>query len=108
MIRIAFAVIISAFSLRQRNCCLLHDQTTNNGAKSHQAKAQRPTNCIDLNGVPQISARIAGAEPAPVVKEPTYSLPTTGPYDGPTLGMTKSDPGMKLPAPTIGYHWQLR
>jgi hypothetical protein len=48
-------------------------------------------------GVPQISARTAGVAPAPVVKELSYSLPTTGPYEGPTLGMTKPDP-----APTIG------
>lgn len=62
--------------------------------------------CVNLGGVPQISANIVAAEPAPAVKSPTPADPTSTAYQGPTLGMTKPDPGVK-PVPTVGFKWSL-
>ena len=64
--------------------------------------------CLDLGVVPAISRNIVSAEPVPAAKAPAYSLPTTGPYEGPILGMTKPDPGVRLPTPTVGYKWALQ
>jgi hypothetical protein len=62
-------------------------------------------NCVDLNAVPQIGAQIVAREPAPA-KAPGYQPPATLKYEGPTVGMTKLDPGVR-PAPTVGYKWNL-
>jgi hypothetical protein len=108
MIRIAFAVFVGTFLAGGSAIAACSgDQPTNNHAKARQTKPGAPSDCIDLNAVPQISANVVASEPAPVAKQPTYSSPTTL-YEGPTLGLTKPDPGMKMPAPTIGYHWQLQ
>jgi hypothetical protein len=73
---------------------------------SHQAKARpQADDCVDLGGVPQISANIVAAEPAPAVKAPTSPVPAPTPYEGPTLGMAK--PSFRS-VPTIGYHWNLQ
>jgi hypothetical protein len=110
MIRIVFAVFIGTF-LAGGNAIA----ACTNAPPSNSHTKPRPTKppsasdyCLDLNAVPQISANVVATEPAPTAKQPTYSLPTEGPYEGPTLGVTKPDPGMKLPAPTVGYHWQLQ
>jgi hypothetical protein len=110
MIRIAFAVFIGTFLAGgSAIAACANNQPSNSHAKQHPPKAQSTSDyCLDLNAVPQISANVVATEPAPAVKQPSYSLPTSGPYEGPTLGVTKPDPGMKLPAPTIGYHWQLQ
>ena len=63
-------------------------------------------NCVDLNAVPQISANVVAAEPTVPVAKSTYTPPASTQYEGPTLGMTKSDPGVR-PTPTVGYHWSL-
>jgi len=77
------------------------------GAETRQAKKHPPAdNCLNLTAVPQISAGVVAAEPAPAVKQPGYTAPTESPYQGPTLGMSKPDPGVK-PIPTVGYHWSL-
>jgi hypothetical protein len=78
-------------------------------SKAHSAKTHtQATNCVNLSAVPQISAQVVAGEPAPpVVKAPAYADPTPAGYEGPTLGLTKPDPGVR-PAPTIGYHWQLQ
>jgi hypothetical protein len=77
---------------------------------SHQkpaAKAQKPAaGCFDLNGLPQISANIVAIEPLPAPKRATPFDLGDKPYTGPSLGLTKPDPGVK-PAPTVGYHWSL-
>jgi hypothetical protein len=73
---------------------------------SRQAKAHpQADDCVNLGGVPQISANIVAAEPAPAVKAPTSPVPAATPYEGPTLGMAK--PGVRS-VPTIGYHWNLQ
>jgi hypothetical protein len=78
-----------------------------NPPKSHPAKKREPADsCVNLSAVPQISATIVAAEPAPAAKTSTYSDPTPAHYQGPTLGMSKPDPGVR-PIPTIGYHWSL-
>jgi hypothetical protein len=83
--------------------CLSHPAKTH-AAKSH---AQADT-CVDLNTVPQISAQIVGREPAAPAAKPAYEPPSTPAlYEGPTLGMTKPDPGVR-PTPTVGYHWNLQ
>jgi hypothetical protein len=89
---------------------------------SHQAKARpQADGCVDLGGVPQISANIVGAEPAPAVKAPTSPVAAPTASEGPTMGMAK--PGVPrgsegltvgMPkqdvtsVPTIGYHWNLQ
>ena len=77
--------------------------------KTHPPSKPHPqaNNCVDLNAVPQISEHVVAAEPpVPPSKAPAYVAPTPAQYEGPTLGMTKPDPGVR-PAPTIGYHWSL-
>lgn len=106
MIRIAFAVFVSlglAGSGALAACPA-------NPAKSHTAKAraaaQNCENRVNLGAVPAISANVVANEPAPAVKPPTYIDPKPGPYEGPTLGMTKPDPGVRA-VPTVGYKWSL-
>lgn len=71
--------------------------------KSHQ----KSTNCVDLNGVPQITSQVVAGEPAGSIgKVPGYEPPTATKYEGPTLGLTKPEPGVR-PTPTVGYHWNL-
>ena len=71
------------------------------------AKAHKPTTgCIDFNGLPQISATIVGVEPLPARKVAPPVNPDDKPYNGPTLSLTKPDPGVR-PTPTVGYHWSL-
>jgi hypothetical protein len=104
MARIAFAVFTGAMlfaGMAQAAC-------TVNPPNTQQAKKHPPAdNCLNLTAVPQISAGVVAAEPAPAPKAPSYTLPTdSGPYQGPTLGLSKPDPGVK-PIPTVGYHWSL-
>jgi hypothetical protein len=61
--------------------------------------------CVDLNAVPQISAQIVASEPAPAKAAAAQPQPTEK-YEGPTIGVTKPDPGVR-PTPTVGYHWNL-
>ena len=42
----------------------------------------------------------------PAVKTPVYGDPASPAYQGPTLGLTKPDPGVRA-APVIGYKWSL-
>ena len=76
--------------------------------KTHTVKTKpAPGDCVDLNGVPQISEQIIAAEPRGMpVKKPAYTPPESTRYEGPTLGLSKLEPGVK-PAPTVGYHWSL-
>lgn len=72
------------------------------------AAKKRPAaaGCVDLNALPQISDHIvAGERAAPTVK-PGYTPPEPRKYEGPMLGLTKPDPGVR-PTPTVGYHWAL-
>jgi hypothetical protein len=105
MIRIAFAVFLSlslAGSAALAGCP--------NPSKAHTAKARAEAqNCasrVNLGAVPAISANVVANEPAPMVKSPTYTDPKPLPYEGPTLGMSKPDPGVRA-VPTVGYKWSL-
>lgn len=104
MMRVAFAVFAcaaSAFAGTATADCPAAPVT------GHHTKSQvQSTNCVNLSAVPQITAGVVAAEPTPVVKRQGYSLPTQGGYEGPTLGLTKPDPGVR-PVPTVGYHWTL-
>ena len=62
-------------------------------------------NCVDLGSVPQIGAQIVAREPAPA-KPRGYQPPAERGYEGPTVGLTKLEPGVR-PAPTVGYKWNL-
>lgn len=100
MRRIAFPLFITIFLAGSSAMAACPAAQPN----SHQAKARPPAgDCVDLGGVPQISANIVAAEPAPAVKAPTSTTQT--PYEGPTVGVAKSS-GKSVP--TIGYHWNLQ
>lgn len=108
MIRIAFAVLIGTFLLAGNAIAACpNDPPVKGQPKAPSAKSRVvASNCVDLNTVSQISANIVATEPAPAVKRPTYVEPASKPYEGPTLGMTKPDPGVRA-TPTVGYHWSL-
>lgn len=74
--------------------------------KTHAAKPRPADGCFDLNAVPQISDHIVAGEPAVRAAKTPYSPPDALRYEGPTLGLSKLEPGVK-PAPTVGYHWSL-
>jgi hypothetical protein len=70
-------------------------------------KSAKNPPCVSLSALPQISAQVVATAPAPAAKQPTYEgLPQAAPYQGPQLGLTKPDPGVK-PVPTVGFHWSL-
>jgi hypothetical protein len=98
--RIAFPVFITIFlagSAATAACPVAQP----NG---HQVKARpQADDCVNLGGVPQISANIVAAEPAPAVKAQTSTAST--PYEGPTVGVAQSS-GKSVP--TVGYHWTLQ
>ena len=72
-----------------------------------QAKMHKPPNgCVDFNSLSQLSATIVANEPLPAHKVAPPVNPDDNPYNGPTLGLTKPDPGVR-PTPTFGYHWSL-
>lgn len=75
--------------------------------KVHADKSRARTHgCVDLNVVPQIGAQIVAREPAPKKPPPSYAPAAPTRYEGPTVGLTKPEPGVR-PAPTIGYKWNL-
>jgi hypothetical protein len=75
--------------------------------KVHPAKKRPATGCVDLNTLPQISEQIVARERAAPVAKPAYAPPEPRKYEGPTLGLTKPEPGV-MPTPTVGYHWVLQ
>jgi hypothetical protein len=106
MVRVAFAVLISVV-LAHSGAIAACPSASSNPPKNHPTKARAQTdNCVNLSAVPQISANVVAAEPRPTPKTPSYVEPTSAPYEGPTLGMAKPDPGVR-PVPTVGYHWSL-
>ena len=108
MIRIAFAVLIGTFLLAGNAIAACpNDPPVKGQPKAPSAKSRAvASNCVDFNTVSQISANIVAAEPRPAAQAPKYTVPTQAPYEGPTLGMTKPDPGVRA-IPTVGYHWSL-
>jgi len=105
MMRIAFAVF--ACVLLAYAGTAFADCPTGPAVTGHHTKKHVPsTGCVNLSGVPEITAGVVAAEPAPLVNRQGYSPPTQNGYEGPTLGLTKPDPGVR-PVPTVGYHWRL-
>ena len=105
MIRVAFAVLATVTLV---GADVATAACPDIQPKKHQSKKQPPSgNCFNLNAVPQISAGVVAAEPLPPHKAPTYSDPTPAAYEGPTLGLTKPDPGVRA-VPTVGYKWSLQ
>jgi hypothetical protein len=109
MLRVAFAVFISIATAAGGAMAACPDnQPKTQAAKPPSSAKQQPTgNCINLATVPQISAQVVAAEPAPTVKTPAYAEPAAAKYEGPTLGLSKPDPGVR-PVPTVGYKWSLQ
>jgi hypothetical protein len=62
--------------------------------------------CLNLNSLPQISDNVASAKAPGAKARPVYVPPSEQKYEGPTLGLTKPEPGVK-PVPVIGYRWSL-
>jgi hypothetical protein len=107
MVRVAFAVFISVATAAGGAMAACPDNQPKTQAQAQAAKKLKPSeNCVNLSTVSQISAGVVAAEPAPIVKGPTYTEPTAANYEGPTLGMSKPDPGVR-PVPTVGYKWSL-
>ena len=105
ILRVAIAVLVSvglAGSIARAACP--------DPAKAHTPKARAAAlNCVshvNLGAVPAISANVVADEPAPAARAPTYTDPKPAPYEGPTLGMSKPDPGVRA-VPTVGYKWSL-
>ena len=103
MTPIAFAVFISVALAGAAAFAACPDVPPN---ARHTKKHPQAESCVNLSGVPQISAQVVAAEPAPIAKAPAYAPSTPATYEGPTLGMSKPDPGVR-PVPTVGYHWNL-
>jgi len=105
--RIAFAVLIGV-ALGGAGGALAACPPDNSKPPKHHTKTRpAPDNCVDLNAVPQISENIVATEPTQQAKKPGYTPPAQTQYEGPTLGLSKPDPGVR-PTPTVGYHWSLQ
>jgi len=103
-VRIAFAVF-ACIALADAGMAFADCRTA--PVTGHPSKKQvQSAGCVNLSGVSEITAGVVAAEPAPAVNRQGYSPPTQGGYEGPTLGLTKPDPGVR-PVPTVGYHWRL-
>jgi hypothetical protein len=109
--RIAFAVFVGAILVTTGALAACPVQPVQPAQpKNHPAKVHKPSNdCVDFNALPQISEHIVAAEPAatPIKAAPAAPPDPVNPtYYGPTLGLSKPDPGVR-PAPTVGYKWSL-
>lgn len=105
MIRIAFAVFLSvalAGSAAPAAC----PSTQKPQTPKTRAQMASCGSRVNLGAVSAISANIVNAEPAPVVKAPSYTPPAKADYEGPTVNLSKPQPGVR-PVPTVGYHWSL-
>jgi len=102
--RIALAVFISALLTGAGSAIAACPDTQPQNQQAKKLAANTP--CLSLGAVPQISAQVVAGEPAPVVKPRTYEAPPVQPYEGPRLGLTKPEPGVR-PVPTVGFHWTL-
>jgi hypothetical protein len=60
-------------------------------------------NCVDFDGVPQISRQIVAGERVAAPPKTTPSAEPTPTYTGPALGLSKT----VRPTPTVGYHWAI-
>jgi hypothetical protein len=113
--RIAFAVFAGAV-LASTGALAACPAPQNPPAKEHAKAHKAAGDCVDFNGVPQISAQIVAGEPAAApAKAPNDTAPADPAKPGSpagltvgglAVGLTKPDPGVK-PTPTVGYHWSL-
>jgi len=106
MMRVAFAVFVSLVFAGSGASAACPPSSAKALTAKQRAEAVRCANRVNLGAVPAISANVVAAEPAPAVTAPSYTDPKPGAYQGPTLGMSKPDPGVR-PVPTVGYHWSL-
>jgi len=60
-------------------------------------------NCVNLDGVPQISQQIVADERIATPRKAAPVAEPTPAYTGPALGVSK----MIRRAPTVGYHWAI-
>ena len=60
-------------------------------------------NCVNLDGVPQISQQIVADERIATVPKTAPAAEPTPAYTGPSLGVSK----MLRRAPTVGYRWAI-
>ncbi len=60
-------------------------------------------NCVDFDGVPQISRQIVAGERVATPRKTAPSAEPTPTYTGPALGMSKT----VRPTPTVGYRWAI-
>jgi hypothetical protein len=102
--RVAFAVLISAILAGAGSAIAACPDTQPQSQQAKKSAANTP--CLSLGAVPQISAQVVAGEPAPAVKPRTYEALPVQTYEGPRLGLTKPEPGVK-PVPTVGFHWTL-
>lgn len=106
MIRIAFAVFVGLVLAGSASLAACPPVTAKPLTAKERLQAKRCADRVNLGAVPAISAGVVAAEPAPVVKPPTYVDQKPGAYEGPTIGMSKPDPGVRA-VPTVGYKWSL-
>jgi hypothetical protein len=60
-------------------------------------------NCVNLDGVPQISQQIVAGERIAAPPKTAPLSDQTAPYTGPAVGVSK----MLRRAPTVGYRWAI-
>ena len=60
-------------------------------------------NCVNLDGVPQISQQIVADERIATARKTAPSAEPIPAYTGPSLGVSK----MLRRAPTVGYRWAI-
>ena len=102
--RVAFAVLISVILAGASSAMAACLDTQPQSPQAKKSNANAP--CVNLGAVPQISAQVVAGEPAPLVKPRSYEGPPVQTYEGPRLGLTKPEPGVR-PVPTVGFHWTL-
>ena len=102
--RVAFAVLISVILAGASSAMAACLDTQPQSPQAKKSNANAP--CVNLGAVPQISAQVVAGEPAPLVKPRSYEGPPVQTYEGPRLGLTKPEPGVR-PVPTVGLHWTL-
>jgi hypothetical protein len=102
--RVAFAVLISVILAGAGSAMAACPDTPPQSQQTKKSNANPP--CVSLGAVPQISAQVVAGEPAPAVKPRTYEALPVQTYEGPRLGLTKPEPGVR-PVPTVGFHWTM-
>ncbi len=73
------------------------------GAAGAACPPRHTGNCVNLDGVPQISQRIVAGEHIAVAPKTAPQAQSEPGYTGPTVGI--SDKVRR--APTIGYRWSI-